>query len=541
PGTGRVVLATVLGGALVYWIWLGTVPRSITTDPAISILAARGILEHGYPVLPSGYLYPRAVLPHALVAGSIGLFGLNDFAITLPAALMSMGSLLLTYLLARDALGARWLGIAATLVLVAIQQQAFYATSPRMYMGLQFFTILAVYSGWKGWLEDRRGFRWLALFAVVGAMLSHQQGGIVALMIPLAILAARALTDGFRGGVRELPRLAGFAVLLLLWYRFVLRHWFPGTMPQIALRGGTGARTAGLSLDVRQWLSHVNWLEHTVPLGLLLLPAVLLLLYGALSRRSKETSPGVAYLAAVFGVWALGVLGYVRISGERFWVGIVPVYVLLLLAGTQLLTRRPFSPALSWAPRGVSTRVAAAVVAAWSVVVISGASIYYGSTGYWDVIKTGYGVPCSRVADDCWFGKERAFRELREVLGPEDRVVATQPMVASYYLPRIHGWLVQQSVGDLHQAFDSPTDEYLGIPLIDTQDELVALADSPQRAWVIMDTGADRWLSEEMTLLLERSFHLYHRSGHLTVYVSSAEGLPQPGEASGADAPGNAP
>ena len=91
--------------ALTYWLWFGLTQRSVSTDPGISILAAQGILEHGYPLLPSGFTYYKGVLVNYLVAGSVWAFGLNDFSIMLPGILLGLGSLVLLYRLAKDVFG----------------------------------------------------------------------------------------------------------------------------------------------------------------------------------------------------------------------------------------------------------------------------------------------------------------------------------------------------------------------------------------------------------------------------------------------------
>ena len=97
-------LVLVLAIATAYWLWFGVSQRSLVGDEGISLLSAQGVLTHGYPRLPSGLIYHRAYLPAYLVAASIWVFGLNDVAIMLPSLLLSLGSLILVYLLGRDLL-----------------------------------------------------------------------------------------------------------------------------------------------------------------------------------------------------------------------------------------------------------------------------------------------------------------------------------------------------------------------------------------------------------------------------------------------------
>ena len=54
-------------------------------DEARLALAARAILEHGYPLLPGGLVYTRGLLPSYLEAASFGLLGVSDQSARLPS------------------------------------------------------------------------------------------------------------------------------------------------------------------------------------------------------------------------------------------------------------------------------------------------------------------------------------------------------------------------------------------------------------------------------------------------------------------------
>ena len=99
------LLLGLLALAAIYWLGFGLTQRSVVEDEAISILAAEGVLEHGYPRLPSGLGYHRSYLPTYLLAGGLAIFGKNAFSILLPGLLLSLGALLFTARYARDVLG----------------------------------------------------------------------------------------------------------------------------------------------------------------------------------------------------------------------------------------------------------------------------------------------------------------------------------------------------------------------------------------------------------------------------------------------------
>jgi 4-amino-4-deoxy-L-arabinose transferase-like glycosyltransferase len=79
------VLTLVLGAWLRFW-HLGDV--GLHGDEDIMALAARGIVAHGVPVLPSDMTYWRAPLHTYLLAGTVMLFGETEWALRLPSAVV---------------------------------------------------------------------------------------------------------------------------------------------------------------------------------------------------------------------------------------------------------------------------------------------------------------------------------------------------------------------------------------------------------------------------------------------------------------------
>src|SRR5688572_23949453 len=84
-------------------------------DEDIMGLAARGIVAHGIPVLPSEMLYFRAPLHTYLLAGSTILFGDNEWALRLPSAIVGSICGLLAFFMGR-----RFLDPKSNLVFVAL-------------------------------------------------------------------------------------------------------------------------------------------------------------------------------------------------------------------------------------------------------------------------------------------------------------------------------------------------------------------------------------------------------------------------------------
>ena len=156
---------------------------------------------------------------------------------------MAFGSLWITFLFARDILGRPWLGVLAGIFLIALDMQTFYATSPRMYMTFQFFSMLAFYSGWRAFICRESKFRLLTFLAVALAVLTHIEAAILIISIPASLLAFTLFRERKIPSVspRSLysPQIAiGVLVIIVtVFLRYV--YDIPGGMPLISDHGGS--------------------------------------------------------------------------------------------------------------------------------------------------------------------------------------------------------------------------------------------------------------------------------------------------------------
>lgn len=536
----RIALVFLLGLGLAYWLWYGATQRSFSGDDAISALAIRGIVEHGYPLLPSGYVYHRGYVTNYLAAASVLLVGPNQFALVLPSAILAVGSLLLAYLLARDVMRRPAVGLAAVAVLLALGVQTSAATTPRMYMGLQFFTMLGLYGAWRGYVKGDARFQWIAALAVFCAFVQHEQSGALLPAIPIAVVLGRWMDGNARPRVNHVLALGKMAVLGGIYF-YVTQHGLPGGPPAIAA-GGAGHLQGGLTLnplqwlDPPQWLSHAGRLEVAFPFAVPLLPLMGVVGFRAFRQRQEESNQGFLYALCVFTVCALATMFVIKYPATRFWVFVLPISVPLLLTTV--------AAAVGWFGQGDDSRPGrlpgARVMVLMSlalgfVPVVVGYTVVHGATGYIDVVAGGYGPPCREggrlrqaTAAACSKGVGASYANLESAIQVDDVVISSNPWVTDFYLERVNGWLrekrLRQKGEGAFAAFDSPTDEYFGIPLIDTPEELWALRGSARRVWVITDTKVERWSSSAMRDLLERHFRSYRADKYLTVYVNTPAG-----------------
>ncbi|MBA2448230.1 MAG: glycosyltransferase family 39 protein [Chloroflexi bacterium] len=215
-GVAVVVVATALG----LWLRLHGLPGAdgtLSIDEARLALASRGILEHGLPQLPSGWIYTRGLLSSYPVTLAFALLGTSDFAVRLPSILTGTALVPTIYLLGRQLAG-RGGGLFAALFvaqyppLVVWSRQAWlYAPYVLVYALALLFIVRAHQSG--------RARDQLLAGALVGlSFFAHELG--VFLLIPLAAQVAVRLACAARQtrqtGARDRPAVSPLAPLAAL-------------------------------------------------------------------------------------------------------------------------------------------------------------------------------------------------------------------------------------------------------------------------------------------------------------------------------------
>ena len=118
-------------------------------EEPIHIYAAKGIIETGKPILPSGLEYKRALLFSETVALSFKLFGENKFAARLPSVIFNIFSIILIYF-AGSHFFDRKTGLIAALLMALAPFEIVWARTCRMYSMYQFFYLFSAFAFYKG-------------------------------------------------------------------------------------------------------------------------------------------------------------------------------------------------------------------------------------------------------------------------------------------------------------------------------------------------------------------------------------------------------
>jgi 4-amino-4-deoxy-L-arabinose transferase-like glycosyltransferase len=125
------------------------------TDEPLHVYAAKGILETGEPRYPSGIIYDRGLLFTQAVAFSFKLLGINEFAARFPSVFFGVLSIILVFFIGRKFFGTMVGLISATFVAFTPFEIA-WSRECRMYAMVQFFFLLGFFAFYNGF-ENLRG------------------------------------------------------------------------------------------------------------------------------------------------------------------------------------------------------------------------------------------------------------------------------------------------------------------------------------------------------------------------------------------------
>ena len=523
PSTAMLIVIA-LGG--MYWLWFGLTQRYVVTDDILSLQAAQSILEHGIPRFPSGYLYLRGYPSHYMVAGSIWVFGLNSFSVMLPSLLMAFGSLWITFLFAKDILGRPWLGILAGILLIALDMQTFYATSPHMYMTFQFFSMLAFYSGWRAFVGQESKFRLITFLAVGAAILTHIEAGILIVSIPVSLVLFKLFKERRIPSVSlsslYSPQIVIGILVIIPVVLFIYIYAIPGAMPVISDHGGLppGADGDGLNLNPFNWAKHIFHLERALPYGLSLVLVTVFLVATGIRGSSDRKAIDMVYPLLIIGISAVGLFLSTTKNTPRLWMFVLPIYALILSYGLATVAEVYGAVRKKGASQDLLRRAMIVPLLAVGVALNFGLVSLAENTTYADLAVQGYGLPCTE-ATTCDMSTRRYYQDLQQMIGPDDLIVTTNSHFTYYHLGRADGQLRERRLEEGgFTTFEYPSDEYYGMPLIDTIAKLQGFLEERRRVFVIADEKVQTFISPETARFLEDNFIEFYEGVGITTYVN---------------------
>jgi len=525
----RSLLIVLLTVVAVWWLYYGLFGRSISTDGGISVLAAAGIREHGYPLLPSGEVYNRAYLAHYIVALSTLVFGEGDFGIMFPSFAAALATLWLTYRLGRDLLGSPVIGLVAVGLMALSATQTFYATSPRMYQLMAFFATWAVLAAYRGFVANERHQRWQSLLALALGLQCERGAGTLIGAIGLALLLvniprgeATRWTDALkRIGVWMRTQIRSFSVgewlaasCLLVSIALVLHDWNFGVTP-IVHEGGRPPNFIGFNGSP----IHLAW--QLLQFDAMVAGTLWLTLLGLLVawQRWRMQLTGPPFVALVWIAATLQVALLMRLYAPRFFYFLLPLYTVLAALGLVTLGRAIIGARHRSRHRAIYWGAILALMAYTGGVLAAKKTV---SRRFRETYRAPYLLP-NRTREGHLETKQELLA-LQAKLGPSDLVLTSNPWVTDYYLGRTDGLLRQRVLRSRRfGTFPEPRDEYFGTLIYDSPAELDALLAHlrpGQHVWLVTERKFKVFSSRGYKKYVEHTFARANQSSRVRIYRS---------------------
>jgi len=475
---------------------------SLWMDEGFYYLAAERILEHGYPLYPSGHVLFKGILYSYLLAAFALPFGLNEFSLRLFSVLTSVAALPVMYLLARKFLS-RGLALAGVIILALSTWETEYARTVLYFAPLQLVYAAGLLFFIKGYFEDRRKYRTLTAVLFVLAPHVHQLAMGLWFCFP-AFFLVKGARRFFKKDV-----LLPFSVVTLS-YVLVQVHealfWKVGYVYEKSV--GSLAESVryfftGFSLDYFKEI-----LRSFPAMGILaFLGAALILGETALRRKnSPQEDRGLQnrYFLVLCFLLPLLFFGFFRTHVQpRYLFQLRPVIVLLYLAAlwraaaiVSRLALRPFSTAAGRdkTVRALTCGFLAAGLLAFTDQAGPGEVRSVVNRKYGDRITTDIITRSGRLEH---YDHKGVGSYVRKFLREDDRVVAMHMVFQHIYAGRADYWLWSGGPGTWDAWEKTPEgwkDFYVGARWINSLEGLKAVLreNASRRVWLIASPSLAR-------------------------------------------------
>jgi hypothetical protein len=211
-------------------------------DEETMALAVRAILETGWPTLPSGNLYPRALTHLYLMAGSVAAFGESEWSLRLPSAIVGTLAVGLAALLGRRFLSPGY-GVAFAAGIALLPELIETSHTARMYI----FHVTAVMAFAAAVFRWERSEGWPAAIAALALMaIGVELHPLAVFALPIALYPL-AVRPGLRRAVQAGVIVGGSMLVFVAIRRWHAMHY---SMEEGSADGGVMSEAASLTLGM---------------------------------------------------------------------------------------------------------------------------------------------------------------------------------------------------------------------------------------------------------------------------------------------------
>ncbi len=139
-------------GVLSYW-----------GDDGQTFLGTFGILNYGYPKLPSGSIFYHTIFHFYLRVIPSLIFGINEVSLRFPSAFFGTLAIPLIFIFIKDLLNNKYIALAVSIIASFNAWQIEFSREIRYYSEYQFFYLLSIYLFYRGFFKEEKKFKIAAL------------------------------------------------------------------------------------------------------------------------------------------------------------------------------------------------------------------------------------------------------------------------------------------------------------------------------------------------------------------------------------------
>ncbi len=457
-----IVLLTLITAATILRLYdLGT--QSVWFDEATSAIAARSILQHGSPIMPSGEVFSRAILHKTLVALSFKTFGFSTVAGRIPAAFFGTFSIIVSYFLGRKLKNKR-VGLILAFFITFSTVQIAWSRQIRMYQQLQFFFLLSLY-----FLErflDNMSWKSLVftLIPVFCMTISHDAFGYL-LTIPLLVWFLIDKSGWLKQKITNIRETNHKNILIMISLAAVLATLF-------YLKGfrltGFVERATGTSVNYAfDYYSHF-W-EEMGYFFILAMSGAVLGFYEGKNHSLYVLSFSIPFFIVAFHVLALQ---------HRYVFMLFP----LLFLFAALTLEYVYEAVKKFSQKNLNKKTPKWIIPTITIGIIITALIPTGN--YTFTPKTRYDL--GYTAPQAEF--RPAYQYIENNWRKNDVIISTLPSVTWYYLQRSDYW-----ISFSYWGLDTKpeTDHYTGAKVIQNKENIQKIIEEKQ-GWIVIEEMGKR-------------------------------------------------
>ncbi|MCL5070912.1 MAG: glycosyltransferase family 39 protein [Actinobacteria bacterium] len=144
-------------------------------DDGHTVIGTLGILQYGYPRLPSGFILFHGIFDYYLNVIPVLIFGPTEFAFRITSVVFGVSTILLAYFAGKE-IANKFVGFLAAFLITFSTWYIQFSREARYFAALQFFFLLSLFFFYKGFVKEQKPFRILTIIFFIITPLIHGIG-----------------------------------------------------------------------------------------------------------------------------------------------------------------------------------------------------------------------------------------------------------------------------------------------------------------------------------------------------------------------------